>query len=74
MLTISIDSSTFQGQLGVEGFDLDPLMTQHNDYEILTSRRPTKAPRKDKAPRCIMDYFHLRDLISSYNRHSMFYN
>ncbi len=73
MLTVSIDSSTFQGQLGVEGFNLDPLMTQHNDYEILTSKRPTRAPQNRKAPRCIVDYFHFRYLSNSYNCHSMFY-
>ncbi len=74
MLTISIDWSTFQDQLGVEGFGLDPLVTQHNDYEILTSKRPTKAPHKDKTPRYIVDYFHLKYLTSSYNYHFMLYN
>ncbi len=44
MPIIYIGLSTFQGQLGVERFDLDPLMTQHNDYEILINERPTKAP------------------------------
>jgi len=32
------------GQQGMEGFDLNPLMTQENDCGILASERPTKAP------------------------------
>jgi len=43
LLIVSTYSSAFKGQLGMEGIDLDQLMTQEN-YEILASKKPTKAP------------------------------
>jgi hypothetical protein len=74
MLIVSIDSSAYQGQLGLKGIDLDQLMTQESDCEIMVNKRPTKALWKEKSLRCILDYIHLNSLASSYNHHSMFYS
>jgi hypothetical protein len=73
-LIISIDSNAFVVQLGVEGFDIDPLMTQESDCEILDSKRPTKELHKKKALKCIVDSFHFTYLISFYNHHFMLYS
>jgi len=56
MLIVSIDLSAFHDQQGMEGFDPNPLMTQNNDCGILASERCTKAPQKEKALRCIVDF------------------
>jgi hypothetical protein len=58
----------------MEGIDFDELMTQESDCEILANKRPTKAPRKEKALKCIMDFVHVSSLAKSYNHHFMLYN
>jgi hypothetical protein len=73
LLIISTNSNAFQGQLSMEGIDFDQLITRESDCEILPIKRPTKAPRKEKALKCIMDFVHLSSLTSSYNHHFMFY-
>ncbi len=65
MLIVSIDFSAFHDQQGMEGFDPNPFMTQDNDCGILVSERRTKAPQKEKALRCIVDYFYLSCLTNS---------
>ncbi len=58
----------------MEGIDLDQLMTQENDCEILTNKRPTKAPKKKRALRCTVDFVHLSSLANCYNHRFMFYS
>jgi hypothetical protein len=74
MLIVSIDSSAFQGQLSLEGINLDQLMTQESDCEIMVNKRPTKAFWKEKSMRCIVDSIHLSSLASSYNHHFKLYS
>ncbi len=65
MLIVSIDLSAFHGQQGMEGFDPNPFMTQDNDCGIMASERSIKAPQKEKALRCIVDFLDLSCLTNS---------
>jgi len=65
MLIVSIDLSAFHDQPGMEGFDPNPFMTQNNDCGILANERCTKALQKEKALRCIVDFFYLSCLTNS---------
>jgi hypothetical protein len=57
--------------IGMEGLYFD---IEENELELVGCTRPTKAPRKGKKPRCIMDFVHLSFMAASYNYHSMFYS
>ncbi len=57
--------------IGMEGFYFD---TQESEFELVGYTKPTKAPWKDKNPRCIVDFMHLSSMTTSYNLHFMFYN
>jgi hypothetical protein len=48
--------------------------TQESELELVGYMRPTKAPRKNKNLRCIMDFVHLSSMATSYNHHFMLYN
>jgi len=56
--------------IDMEGFYFD---TQESEFELVGYMRPTKAPWKDKNPRCIVDFVHLNSIATSYNHHFMLY-
>jgi hypothetical protein len=53
----------------MEGFYIDPFMTQQNDWVMLVNKRLISAPWKKKGPRCIVNSLQLNCLVSSYNHH-----
>jgi hypothetical protein len=55
----------------MEGLYFD---TQEREFELVGYMRPTKALRKDKNLKCIVDFVHLSSMAASYNRHFMFHN
>jgi hypothetical protein len=58
--------------LGMESFDVNPFMTQDIEFEFVANNMPTKAPREEKTPRCIVGYVHLSCMASSYHPVSCF--
>jgi hypothetical protein len=55
----------------MEGFYFD---TQESELELVGYTRPTKAPWKDKNPRCIVDSVHLSFMATLNNHHFMLYS
>jgi hypothetical protein len=55
----------------MEGLYFD---TQESELELVGYMMPTKAPRKNKNLRCIVDFVHLSSMATSYNHHFMLYS
>ncbi len=53
----------------MEGFYLD---TKESEFELIGYTRPTKAPRKNKNLKYIVDSMHSSSMVASYNHHYMF--